>query len=398
MYISILEKIIFYFFCYSFFGWLGESIYKSIKFKKIINTGFLKGPLTPIFGLGALLMIFLEQYLKYSLPEWSRIVIYTTLATLLEYLTSFFFEKEFHKKLWDYSDKILNIHGRICLQFTIYWFILSFLVINVIHPVIYHITIHIFNKINIIDFILISIFLIDIFFSFKINKTFMKIIKLNFPDLIIKVQPVFSNIKIPIINNFKLTANKNNSKSVIINAPYCSIKELTNHNINQNSISILNIPQEYYEITKDIILHDKFNELKLYKHHDLSIYDHVKTISLLSFKLCKLLNLDFQSTARGALLHDFFFYDWRKSKPIINKKKKLHAFYHSRLALINAEKYFKLNDVEKDIILKHMWPLTIVPPKYIESYIVSFIDKVISTKEFLKEVFNILSDKLNKFL
>ena len=95
---SVLEKVIFYFFCYSFFGWLIESIYKSFKFKKVINTGFLKSPLTPIFGLGALFMILLEQYLKYILPEWSRIIIYTIFATLLEYFTSLFFEKTYHKK------------------------------------------------------------------------------------------------------------------------------------------------------------------------------------------------------------------------------------------------------------------------------------------------------------
>ena len=201
---NIIEKVIFYFFCYSFFGWLGESIYKSIKFKKLINTGFLKSPLTPIFGLGALLMILLEHYLKYILPEWSRILLYTTLATLLEYFTSFFFEKIYHKKLWDYSDKILNFQGRICLQFIIYWFILSFLVINFIHPIINHFTVRIINKINIIDFILITILLIDIIYSFKINQLFIKTIKLNFPNITNKIQPVFSNINISIINNFNL--------------------------------------------------------------------------------------------------------------------------------------------------------------------------------------------------
>ncbi len=386
MNIFVLEKTVFFFFCYSFIGWFGESIYKSMKFQKITNTGFLKGPLTPIFGIGAIMMLVLEHYFKFIFPEWERILIYTGMAVLLEYYTSVLFEKIYYKKLWDYSDKLFNINGRICLQFSVYWLLLSFLVINFIHPLISNFTLHIMHEIKIIDFVLISLLILDVFYSFKIYHAFMKTIKINFSNIINMIQPIFSIINIPVINNLNLMINKNNNELTITEKSYSSINEITKYNtpsiknnINQNDN--LNINKEYYELTKDILEHYKFNDLKLYKHHDLSIYNHVKSISLLSYKICKFFNLDYRSAARGALLHDFFFYDWRKEKPIINKKKKLHAFYHPRLALINAEKYFNLNNLEKDIILKHMWPLTIISPKYIESFIVSFIDKIISAKE-----------------
>lgn len=80
----------------------------------------------------------------------------------------------------------------------------------------------------------------------------------------------------------------------------------------------------------------------------------------------------------GGMLHDLFLYDWRKPRP---NGKGLHAFRHSRLALNNAMSLFDLNSIEKDIILKHMWPLTISLPKYRESFIITFVDKYVTLLE-----------------
>jgi uncharacterized protein len=85
---------------------------------------------------------------------------------------------------------------------------------------------------------------------------------------------------------------------------------------------------------------------------------------------------------RGALLHDFFLYDWH----IPDKTRRWHGFTHPRIALENAKKYFKLNEKEKDIILNHMWPLTVKFPRSREAFIVCIADKIcsiIETLEFL---------------
>jgi uncharacterized protein len=66
-------------------------------------------------------------------------------------------------------------------------------------------------------------------------------------------------------------------------------------------------------------------------------------------------------------------------------REKFHGLEHPRIAVANAKKHFSINDIEEDIIKKHMWPLTIVPPRYKESYIVSFADKYLSSKEFINE-------------
>lgn len=84
----------------------------------------------------------------------------------------------------------------------------------------------------------------------------------------------------------------------------------------------------------------------------------------------------------GAMLHDFYFYDWRNKH--VEGQKRFHAMRHPNIALTNALDIFELNDLERDIIKKHMWPMTIVPPSYLESFIVTLVDKYCATVEFFK--------------
>jgi uncharacterized protein len=81
------------------------------------------------------------------------------------------------------------------------------------------------------------------------------------------------------------------------------------------------------------------------------------------------------------MVHDLFLYDWRKRQ---DDRKGLHAFTHPRTALENASKLFDLNEKETDIILKHMWPVTVIFPKYAESYIITLVDKYCAIEESIK--------------
>ena len=72
------------------------------------------------------------------------------------------------------------------------------------------------------------------------------------------------------------------------------------------------------------------------------------------------LKVDRDSLVRGALLHDYFLYDWHDRRP----ERRIHGFTHTGIALHNADRDFELNDIERDIIGKHMFPLTVVPPRY----------------------------------
>lgn len=130
--INVFHYIVLFAF-YSFLGWVIEVIYRSITQRRFVNAGFLFGPFIPIYGLGAAAAIILE----YILSGWHlipRFIILGVVLTALEYLVGFFAEKIFKLTLWDYSENKLNLHGRVCLPFSILWTVLAFIFVMFIHP------------------------------------------------------------------------------------------------------------------------------------------------------------------------------------------------------------------------------------------------------------------------
>ena len=99
---------------------------------------------------------------------------------------------------------------------------------------------------------------------------------------------------------------------------------------------------------------------------------------------------DYVACARAGLLHDLFLYDWHQHAMLTGEH--FHGFTHPKTALLNAQEHFELSPLEADIILKHMWPLTIIPPKSVEGFIVSFADKYCS----IAEVFLRLSQRIRR--
>lgn len=381
-----LNLLITFFFIYSFFGWIIECTYKAIIFKRFINSGFLFGPFVPLYGLGALVIIVFENYIGF-LPLWVRLIIFTITANLIEYYAGALLEAVFHVKLWDYSNMFLNIKGRICLLHSIYWMLLSFLFIKYIHPFIKNIVGKIPDGYLLSANNLLIIYItLDLLYSVKFMNKFLKfvnMIKLNF-----KMLPKVAFEKVTSARKRLIFAFPNLKKYLeeslkenFFNALE-KLKALKNVNNKKEKVILSEEEQkEFYSITEDIITHPIIEELKKYKHHHRSIYHHSLTVAMISYKIAKFFKLDYISTARGALLHDFFFYDWRKERPMFKNKKQLHGFYHNIEALKNAKKYFKLNEIEKDIILKHMFPLTPHVPKYKETVLVLIVDKIVASKE-----------------
>lgn len=139
---------------------------------------------------------------------------------------------------------------------------------------------------------------------------------------------------------------------------------------------------DYIECVKDVFDTDIFMKMdKFIQHGSTTTLEHSINVSYHSYKVAKRLNMDYKSAARAGLLHDFFLYDWHLEPKNINFFKK-HGFTHPQKALENATTHFRLNDKEKDIIEKHMWPLTLRKvPKYKESFLVSVVDKYSSCCE-----------------
>jgi len=130
---------------------------------------------------------------------------------------------------------------------------------------------------------------------------------------------------------------------------------------------------EYMEIVKDIISNEMVLKMKQYRQHfDITCFDHCLFVSYNMYIICKKHNLDYKSAARAGLVHDLFLYDWRKRE---EGRKGFHAFTHPRASYENAKKIFTPNKIEKDIILKHMWPVTPKFPRYKESFLITYVDK-----------------------
>ena len=122
-----------YFFLFSFFGWGIEVIYQATSKGLIVNRGFLNGPICPIYGTG---MVAIKILLD-SAPDISSLELFifgTLFSSLIELTGGFILHKLFHARWWDYSDKPLNFHGYICLEFSLIWGVATLTTVKVICP------------------------------------------------------------------------------------------------------------------------------------------------------------------------------------------------------------------------------------------------------------------------
>lgn len=132
MNIQEMVYLLTYLILYSFFGWILESVSKTIAQRKFVNSGFLNGPICPIYGCGAIIMILCLNSLKDNI--FLLFVVSFIVLSIWEYIVGVLLEKIFKTKYWDYSHLKFNIKGRVCLKNSIFWGILGVLFIKYIHP------------------------------------------------------------------------------------------------------------------------------------------------------------------------------------------------------------------------------------------------------------------------
>ncbi|VYU10447.1 hypothetical protein [Clostridium tertium] len=151
-----------YFIIYSFLGWICEVIYCSIPAKKFINRGFLKGPVCPVYGFGAVFVLYIMTELNIKSP----ILIFIfggVIASVIEFIADILLEYVFHTRLWNYSNRKFNIKGRVCLLNSTLFAMLSLLLMKFVHPLISSFVNMLSNKIVLITVIIcIAIFITDI--------------------------------------------------------------------------------------------------------------------------------------------------------------------------------------------------------------------------------------------
>ncbi len=172
-------KLFLLFIIYSFCGWLMEVLFKLIQNRKLVNRGFLIGPMCPIYGFCGLSISLLFDHFEHNYLSVFFISIF--ICALFEFFVSWLLETLFHARWWDYSHKKYNINGRICLRNLLFFGILGILGVYFFNPFIHEIL----DKLNedylkYISIILFIIFIIDTILSVKLVnslKTFFYTLK-----------------------------------------------------------------------------------------------------------------------------------------------------------------------------------------------------------------------------
>lgn len=153
------------FFIYSFLGWIYETTLVSVRSKRFVNRGFLNGAIIPIYGVGAVSVYVMLYPVRHNI-----LLVYFAgllVATIIEYITSYLMEVMFHAKWWDYSQYKFNISGRVCLQVSLFWGVLSILMTNVFQPIVDFIIKGLSNQFGRIGgYVLLILFLFDFILTF----------------------------------------------------------------------------------------------------------------------------------------------------------------------------------------------------------------------------------------
>ncbi|BBO66384.1 hypothetical protein DSCA_03140 [Desulfosarcina alkanivorans] len=309
------------FFSFSFFsilGWMLEVSYRSVRDKRFVNPGLLKGPYLPLYGTGALILMVAVSMLQGSYVL-TKALAYLIITTGLELGCGLIGEYFSQPRLWDYSDQRFNYRGHICLKFSIYWILLAFAFEYLLLP--------------------------------------------PYQSMLILFSPAFKGLFAGVTVSIMLM----DFLAVAIRHFLClAPKEKTL------------LETQFIDTARPLLELPEVAKLSQYEHHrGKTRLEHVKEVAYLSFLWGKRLSLDSEAIVRGALLHDLFYYDWLHEGP------RLHGFRHHNIALKNARQITSLTEKEADIIKKHMWPLTIVPPRYRESLVVSLVDTFCSARDYL---------------
>ena len=136
----------------------------------------------------------------------------------------------------------------------------------------------------------------------------------------------------------------------------------------------------FFSVLKEISKNSRFHECNNYiQHGNTTVKRHCIRVAATAYYIALKagIKVNERELIRGALLHDYFLYDWHDS----NNGHPVPGITHPRTALNNASQDYCLTDVEKDIILHHMFPLTLIPPRHKEAWIVCLADKICATKE-----------------
>ncbi len=249
-----------------------------------------------------------------------KILYYFLITTGLELISGLNAQHFFNVRLWDYSDQRFQFKGHICLKFSVYWILLAFA------------------------------------FEYLLLPSYQSLINRLPSSAIVGSSTLLLAL---MIVDFAMAVRRKRYQGRVGGAG--------------------EMEEAFLKIAGPVLECPAVARLSQYNHHNgKTRLDHVKEVAWVSFIWGKRFSLDCRAIVRGALLHDLFFYDWLREGP------RLHGFRHHNIALENARQVIALRPKEIDIIKKHMWPLTLIPPRYPESFIVCIVDTFCSLTDYMR--------------
>jgi len=157
--------ICFNFIFYCFIGWLIEGIYSLVTTKRFKKDGFLKGTVKPMYGIAMTLLIICHEIL--GIYGFSMLLLLILIPTTVEYISGYLLNHKFNKKYWDYSKLKYNINGYVCLKFSLYWTILTYIGIYLFQPMVKMFYISLEDTLSKLTIIFLIIFMFDVFTTLK---------------------------------------------------------------------------------------------------------------------------------------------------------------------------------------------------------------------------------------
>lgn len=330
-----LTVYLYIFTLFSLAGWGLEVLYRSLHAGRFINPGFSRGPYLPLYGAAAVALTLCIDVMAVGMhPKILEIIakglLYGIVTTGIELLTGLVFGRMLGQPLWDYSGETLCIRGCVCLKYSLFWVILAF------------------------------------GFEYLLLPGALSLYQLLDPTwTTISCVVLCGLIFMDFTRQFSISLQKR---------------------LRQAALSRETDWLEFNRILEPLLMTPEVKRLADYKHHwNKNRLEHSLEVAWHGYSISKKCALDYIAAARAGLLHDLFFYDWLTEGP------RLHGLRHPRISLTNARKITTLNAKERDIIKKHMWPLTPVPPRYPESWIVCMADTYCGIKDYV-----VLSRKFNE--
>lgn len=148
---------------------------------------------------------------------------------------------------------------------------------------------------------------------------------------------------------------------------------------------------EYFGFVSDLLRDKSVLSLNEFRHHiGTTRFQHSLNVSYYNYRLCKLFRLNARAAARAGLLHDFFFYNRTEHEKILRS----HSEEHALTAFYNASRMFPITELEGDMIVNHMWPMTHRLPRHRETFIITLVDKFCAAAEVAATMFSVTQRKM----